>query len=95
MILGLIKITLWNRLTHLLKYFRFNKNEKKMNHNHLKTSIFYFIVTVQKLETFQTDLTLKHFKFFSFGTVPNDSSLNQKCFLKKLAEALPFNKRET
>jgi hypothetical protein len=36
MILALIRITLWNRLTYLLKYFRFNKNEKKMNHNHLK-----------------------------------------------------------
>jgi hypothetical protein len=39
-----------------------------------------YMVTVQKLETFQTNSPLKHFDFFPFGTTPSDSSLNLKCF---------------
>jgi hypothetical protein len=47
-----------------MKRFRFSENEKKVNQNHLKHIFYYFMVAVQKLETFQTNSPLKHFNFF-------------------------------
>jgi hypothetical protein len=41
-ILGRIKITLWNRLALLLKHFGFSGNEKEVNQNHLKHLFYHF-----------------------------------------------------
>jgi hypothetical protein len=79
MILGWITITLWNHLAHLLKHFRFSRNEKEVNQNHLKHLFYHFMVAVQKLEMFQTN-TSEMFQFFLVGTAPSDSSLNQNRF---------------
>jgi hypothetical protein len=38
------------------------------------------MVTVQKLETFQTDSPLKRFNFFPFKTAPSNLSLSLKRF---------------
>jgi hypothetical protein len=70
---------LWNRLTCLLKRFRFSENEKEVN-NKLKHIFCCFMFTVQKLEMFQSDSPLKRFNFFPFKAALIDSSLNLKHF---------------
>jgi hypothetical protein len=51
-ILGRIRINLLDRLTHLLKYFRYSENKKEVNPNHLKHIFYCFMVAGEKLGAF-------------------------------------------
>jgi hypothetical protein len=51
-ILGRIRINSLDRLTHLLKCFRYNENKKEVNLNHLKHIFYCFMVAEQKLGAF-------------------------------------------
>jgi hypothetical protein len=51
-ILDRIRINLLDRLTYLLKCFRYNENKKEVNLNHLKHIFYCFMVAGQKLGAF-------------------------------------------
>jgi hypothetical protein len=80
MVLGQIRIILWNRLACLLKRFRFSGKWEGSESESLKTPILPFQSCGTKTWNVSNRFTYETFWFFPFGTAPSNSSLNLKRF---------------
>jgi hypothetical protein len=72
-----------NLFVLFVETFHIRGNKNKTNQNHLKHLFYHFRVTVQNLETFQTNSPLKRFDFSPFRTPPSDSCMNIKRLTNK------------